>query len=319
MEPAATSHPNAAAPRPFQARLPLPLLEALMVVSWSSGFVGMRFSVDYAPVFLVVFWRCIVIAVCLLPFAFREIRRAPRDVLIRQGMIGLLAMAAYLAGVSKGIELGVPAGLSALIADLLPVGTAVLSACVMRVRPGVKVWLGLGIGCAGVLMVTHDALHIGRAPWWAYGLPFAGMLALAVATLWQQASSERFSLSAVSAMWLQSCVSAGVFAVLQGWHGGLMPVASVPFAVSVVWSAGLSTIGGYGLYWLCLRLSSPTRVSSVLFLSPSVTLLWAWFMFGEPLSWGILAGAAVSGVGVLMVIRQQGEGIGRQKPPESTL
>ncbi|KPY82885.1 Membrane protein, partial [Pseudomonas syringae pv. tagetis] len=46
-------------------------------------------------------------------------------------------------------------------------------------------------------------------------------------------------------------------------------------------------------------------VASVLYLSPPVTMLWAWAMFNEPLSWQIAAGMAVSGIGVWMVVRAE--------------
>ncbi len=116
------------------ARVPRIVLEAAMVVTWSSGFVGMRFSADYAPVFLVVLWRFIALSIVLFPFVCREISGTSARNLTRQAMIGALAMAGYLAGVARGIELGVPAGLAALIADLLPVGTVIVSTFILRTR-----------------------------------------------------------------------------------------------------------------------------------------------------------------------------------------
>lgn len=63
-------------PRPaWYWLIPLPLLEAALLVSWSSGFVGARFSIDYAPALLVVFWRCVVVTLVLLPFVARSLRR----------------------------------------------------------------------------------------------------------------------------------------------------------------------------------------------------------------------------------------------------
>lgn len=274
-----------------------------MIVAWSSGFVGARFSIGYASAFLVVFWRCVVVVAMLSPWVAGELRRAPLAVLVRQGGIGLLAMAGYLAGVTRGIELGVPAGLAALIADLLPVGTAVLAAGVLRERLGWRVWAGLAVGLGGVLLVTRDALTMGHAPPWSYGLPLMGMLSLAVATLWQQRSPTSPSLSLLANLWLQCAVSGVAFAILQGVRGSLAPVASAGFAASVAWTAAVATMGGYGLYWICLRRTTPTRVASVLYLSPAVTLLWAWAMFGEPLSWLMLAGTAISGIGILLVVK----------------
>lgn len=285
--------------------IPLLVLEAALVLAWSSGFVGARFSIDHAPAFLVVFWRCVVVSVVLLPWAMAPLRRASPAVLLRHAGIGLLAMAGYLAGVVKGIELGVPAGLAALIADLLPLGTALLALLLPGNRLGWRGWAGLVIGLLGVLLVSRDALEWGNAPTWAYALPLLGMVSLAVATLWQKQAHSDVSLGMLPYLWLQCVVSAVVFAWLASLEGSLMPVASSGFALSVLWTAAVSTLGGYGLYWICLRRSSPTRVASVLYLSPAVTLLWAWAMFGEPLSWLMLVGTGVSGVGIWMVVRSE--------------
>ncbi|MGY8524494.1 DMT family transporter [Paracidovorax citrulli] len=289
--------------RSWSATLPLPLLEAVLVVTWSSGFVGARFSLDHAPPMLVVFWRCVLVSLVLLPFVARQLRAASPATLLRSAGIGLFSMAGYLAGVVKGIALGVPAGLAALLADLLPIGVALIAVTVLRERIGRRAWLGLGTGLAGVVLVTHDALSVGRAPPWAYGLPLLGMLSLAVATLWQKTAKERATLGLLPNLWMQCLVSAVVFGALAGMEGSLMPVASTGFALSVLWTAGLSTLGGYGIYWLCLRRSSATRVASVLYLSPAVTMVWAWAMFGEPLSWVMFVGAALSGVGIWMVVQ----------------
>ncbi|MFJ3468872.1 DMT family transporter [Pseudomonas sp. NPDC090201] len=287
--------------------LPLPLLEAGLLLTWSSGFIGARFSIDYAPALLVVFWRCVLVCVLLLPLVFRSLRQTPFSVLLTNAGIGLLAMAGYLTGVTKGIELGVPAGLAALCADLLPLGMAVLAALALGERLGRQVWLGLIIGLLGVLWVTHNALVLGDAPLWAYGLPVAGMFSLAVATLWQKrVRSEPMGL--LPNLWVQCFVSSFAFAAIEGSQGSLAPIPTAGFALSVLWTVALSTLGGYGLYWVCLRRSSATRVASVLYLSPPITLVWAWAMFGEPLSWQMAAGMAVSAVGIWLVMRAEARG-----------
>lgn len=282
--------------------IPLPLLEAALLLTWSSGFVGARFSIDYAPALLVVFWRCVVVTLVLLPFVARALRRTSPVVLLKNAGIGLLAMAGYLAGITQGIALGVPAGLAALVADLLPMGLALLAAGVLRQRLAWQVWAGLLIGLLGVMLVTQGALAWGYAPWWAYGLPLLGMLSLAVATLWQKHLPPAQSLGLLPNLWLQCCVSGLAFALVEAAHGSLAPIPSTGFALSVLWTAGLSTMGGYGLYWLCLRRATATRVASVLYLSPPITMLWAWAMFNEPLSWQMASGMVVSGIGIWLVV-----------------
>lgn len=275
------------------------------MLSWSSGFIGARFSLNYAPPLLVVFWRCVLVTLVLFPFVARNLRRTSAAVLLKNAGIGLLAMAGYLAGITQGIALGVPAGLAALFADLLPMGLALLAAGVLGQRLAWPVWAGLVIGLIGAALVTHGALAWGDAPLWAYALPLLGMLSLAVATLWQKHLPPSQSLGLLPNLWLQCCVSGFAFALVEGLQGSLAPIPSTGFILSVLWTAGLSTIGGYGLYWLCLRRASATRVASVLYLSPPVTMLWAWAMFNEPLSWQMVSGMAVSGIGIWMVVRTE--------------
>ncbi|PVZ20512.1 MULTISPECIES: DMT family transporter [unclassified Pseudomonas] len=297
--------------------LPLPLLEAGLIVAWSSGFIGARFSIDQAPAMLVVFWRCLLVALVLLPWAWRPLRQASPQAWLHTAGSGLLAMGGYLAGVVQGIALGVPAGLAALVADLLPLGVALLSATALAQRLGWRAWGGLLVGLAGVLIVTANALSLGNAPGYAYALPLLGMLSLAVATLWQKHSAAASAMPLVATLWLHCAGSCVVFAVLASLEGSLAPIRSAGFAASVLWTALPASLGGYGLYWLCLRRSSPTRVASVLYLSPAVTLLWAWAMFGEPLSWLIALGAGLCLLGVLVVVRAE-QPRGAPRPRRST-
>jgi drug/metabolite transporter (DMT)-like permease len=289
----------------WRQTLPLPVLEAGLLLTWSSGFIGARFSIDYAPALLVVFWRSVVVSLLLLPFVYKALLKTPLSVLLNNAGIGLLAMAGYLTGVTRGIELGVPAGLAALCADLLPLGMALLAAIFLGERLVRQVWMGLIVGLIGVLWVTHGALVLGDAPLWAYGLPVAGMLSLAVATLWQKRASASPSMGLLPNLWLQCFVSSFAFAAIEGSQGSLAPIPSTGFALSVLWTVGLSTLGGYGLYWICLRRSTATRVASVLYLSPPITLLWAWAMFDEPLSWPMAAGMAISAIGIGLVVRAE--------------
>nr|WP_197711777.1 DMT family transporter [Pantoea vagans] len=292
--------------------IPLPLLEVALLFSWSSGFIGARFSINYAPALLVVFWRYVLLTLLLLPFVYRPLLKTPPRVLMINAGIGLLAMVGYMIGVTQGIALGVPAGLAALCADLLPLGMALVATAFLGERLATQVWLGLLIGLLGVIWVTRNVLTFGNAPLWAYGLPVAGMLSLAVATLWQKRGNDSQSMDLLPNLWLQCFVAVIAFAVIGGINGGLAPIPTLGFTLSVLWTATLPTFGGYGLYWICLRRSSATRVTTVLYLSPPVTMIWAWAMFNEPLSWQMAFGMAVSSVGIWMVIR--GEAADKNPP-----
>lgn len=275
-----------------------PLLQALLVFTWCAGFIGYRYTAGHLPVFMVTFWRFLCAVLLLLPWAWSGLKTMPAGALRRQAVIGLLSIAGYIVPCAKAIDLGVSPGLTALAADLLPL--AIAAGGLLR---GVKTgrWQGIGLvaGLAGVLLVSWGAIRVGSAPPWAYLLPLGSMLALALATFYQKQPDCAAPLSLASSMWVQMVACLPVFALLSGWEGSLQPSGGSIFIISIGWLVLLPTLGGYALYWYCLRHYSMQATSGALYLSPAVTLLWAWMMFGDPLSAGMFVGMAISLFGML--------------------
>lgn len=271
-------------------------LQVGLVIAWSSGFIGAKLAADTPSVFLVLFWRFVVVAAVLAPFVIAAVvrHRIGWPEIRLQALIGSLAMFLYLATGVKAIDLGVSAGLTALIGALQPLATAALAGPVLGegVRP--RQWVGLVIGFAGVTVAVEGAL--GAAPWWAYGLPLLATAALVAATLVAKAASHRSPL--IPVLGIQSAVSALLFAPLAVMEGYVLPLPDTGFVAAVVWFILFSTLGGYGLYWLCLQRMSATRVGSLIYLTPPVVMIWAWAMFGEPLTMAAVAGFALCLLGV---------------------
>jgi drug/metabolite transporter (DMT)-like permease len=275
-------------------------LEAALVVTWSAGFIGIRFSADYAPMVLILLWRSLVAGVVLLPLALAWGPRITFRDVAEQALLGGLAMALYLGAFSLAIANGVPTGLVALITDMLPLIVALLSWPVLGHRLSRTQWLGSLLGFAGVIIASGWTLPGGSAPLWAYGLPVLGTTALALSTL-LQSRHTRGRLSVSQSLCLQCLAAAAVFALVSWPHGGVLPVLTPGFAGGILWLAFVATFGAWGLYYLALRTSSPARVTAVLYLSPPVTMIWAFLVFSEPLSWAMALGFAVSLAGIIIV------------------
>ena len=142
-------------------------LEAAMVLSWSAGFVGTRFAVDHAPIFLILLWRSLVSGLLLLPFVlWRGPRISGRD-LLHQIAFGALSMAGYLAGYALAIAQGAPTGIVALITDMLPLVVALLSWPVLGQALSARQWLGTLVGVAGVLVASGWTSGSNGAVLWA--------------------------------------------------------------------------------------------------------------------------------------------------------
>lgn len=270
------------------------LLEVGLTVFWSSGFIGGVLASETESLFLVLFWRFLITSLVLLPLVIPAIARASIQALAWQALIGALAMFGYLATVLTAIAHGVPAGTAALIAALQPLATAVVAGIVLHEQVVMRQWFGLLVGFIGVALAVGSGL--GAAPLWAYGLAMVSMACIVVATLIAKTRPHRLPLG--SSLWVQTATATVLFLPLAQLDGSLLPDLTPHFAYAVLWFILLSTIGGYGLYWLCLARTSATRVSSLIYLTPAITSVWAFVMFGEPLSLGTCLGFGVCLVGI---------------------
>lgn len=271
-----------------------PALAAVLVATWSSGFIGLRYASEHAPVLLVLFWRTLVSGLVLVPFALRG-PAVSRKALLAQMAYGVGGMFLYLGGFALAIGQRVPTGLVALIADLVPLAIAVLSQPVLGQRLSGRQWAGTAVGVAGVVLVSAESLSLGSAPVWAYGLPVVAMLMFAGMTVVQKRVGA-FDLPILQSLCIQCLTAAVCFAAVSG--GDLAPPMEMHFVFGVAWLVGVATFVCYSLYYLCLRLYPAAQVASVVYLSPPVTMIWAAAMFGEPLTAVMFGGLGITLVGV---------------------
>lgn len=272
-----------------------------LVVMWSSGFVGAALGTRYAAADTLLAWRYLCAgAVLALVMAARRPRPAPGTVGV-QVVLGLLCQVGYLGGVVTGVGLGVPAGTAALVAALQPLVVATVAGPLLGERTDRRQACGLLAGLAGVALVVSGDLGRGSAAAWAYLLPVAGMVALSAGTLLERRLRPTGHL--LDALTIQTVTAAACFALETGITGRLAPPAEAGFWWAVAWTVVLSSFGGYGSYLVVLRRGGANRVSTLLYLTPPTTMLWAFWMFGERPGALALVGVAVCAAGVYVVLR----------------
>ena len=276
-----------------------PVLAALLVISWSSGFVGIRYASEHAGVLLVLFWRPLLSGLILAPFALAiGPRLRVRDVLIQMGL-GVMIVFVYLGGFALAIEQRVPTGLVALISDLVPLAIAGLSHVVLGERMTGRQWLGTAIAILGVVLVSFHSLSIGTAPVWAYVVTVGAMLVFALATVLQK-SLGMVRMPIHQSLSIQFLSGAVLFGLCAGYQGSLAPPLEKGFMFGILWLVLIATFLCYTIYYACLRLYPASKVSAAVYLSPPVTMVWGWALFSEPLSLSMLVGLGVTLVGVWM-------------------
>ncbi|MER8226218.1 DMT family transporter [Streptomyces sp. NPDC094143] len=288
------------------------LLSLAFVLCWSSGFIGAKLGAGSASALTILMWRFLPLAVVLVAVAalMRPAWRGltARDV-ARQAVIGVLSQSGYLLSVYYAIQLGVSSGTTALIDGVQPLVAGALAGPLLGQYVSGRQWIGLGLGLSGVAVVTlADAAAGTGVAWWAYAIPLLGMLSLVAATFLESRSRSRVAPSV--SLTVHCATSAVLFSLLALGTGAAMPPADTEFWVAVAWLVGLSTFGGYGLYWLILRRSGVTKVNTLMFLMAPVTAVWGALMFGEPFGVQTALGLAVCLAAVVIVHR----GGGRAEP-----
>jgi drug/metabolite transporter (DMT)-like permease len=287
--------------------------EVGFVVMWSSGFIGAKLGTQEASTLTFVAWRSLFAAGMLLAAVLLLRHRWPsQGEVIVQGTVGFLSQGVYLSGVVGAVGFGVSAGTTALVAALQPLLAAALAGPVLGEGVRLRQWVGLIVGLVGVVLVVGGDMRVSEqvppgsaAPLWAYALPFVGMAGLVAATLLERRMSLKTKLETPLdvALAIQCTVSTVPFAIMAMFWGGLEPPGGGQFWLAVLWGVVFSTFGGYGFYWLNLKLSSVARVSSLIYLTPPTTMAWAYLMFGESVGLFAISGLAVCFCGVLLASR----------------
>lgn len=216
-------------------------------------------------------------------------------------IVGVLLQALYLGGVWKAIELGMPAGLSALIVGLQPLLTAVIAS-----HTGEHItrrqWTGLLLGIAGVVLVVSAKLATIGLSLGSVSLCLVGLVAITGGTLYQKKHVSGVDLRLTSVVQFAAAL---IFTLPFAWWLETMQVRwTFAFFGALAWAVLALSIGAISLLLLLIRQGSATRVSSLMYLTPSVTAVLAWLLVGEKFTVMASLGLVVSAIGVALVVRR---------------
>jgi drug/metabolite transporter (DMT)-like permease len=213
-----------------------------------------------------------------------------------------------LGGVWAAVKAGMGSGLSALIVGLQPVLTALWLSYSLRGsdQPGVtpRQWLGLLLGCVGLLMVVWRKLTWGSPMDHVTPLnmlfALGALLSITIGTLYQKRFVKPCDVrSAITVQLLAAWVVTTPLALFETeamqWNAELVG--------AMAWSVLGLTLGGSSLLYLLIQRGAAASVTSLMFLVPPTTAVLAWCLFGETITWVTLLGTAVTALGVSWVVR----------------
>jgi drug/metabolite transporter (DMT)-like permease len=275
------------------------------VVLWSTGFVAARYATDDTGPLTFLAVRMVLAAAALAAFAVvRAAPRVERHVIPWVVLAGIGMHVMYLGGVFVAIDRGLPAGVSALIAGLHPVITALASRRVLGERLVRLQWIGVGLGFTGVSAVVLDRLltHSSGVTAMTMGASALSVLGMAGGTLVQ-----RKKCSTVPLLWgtvLQYGAAAVVLMVpaLVWEHFDFHITRRSLFAM--LWAVVVLSIAAVLLMLWLLQRRAASQVTSLFFLTPALSAVEGAILFGERLGALALLGLVISLLGVAFVTRK---------------
>jgi drug/metabolite transporter (DMT)-like permease len=273
---------------------------AVFVLLWSSGFIGAKLGLAYAEPLTYLALRMLGVLIILGIIVALTRPKWPDALGFRHSVAtGLMVHGLYLGGVFVAIGHGLPAGLAALIVSLQPLLTSTIAQRFLGERVGARQWAGLALGFVGVYLVLHDKTAAGEATALAWAAVTIGLIGITLGTIYQ----KRFggAIDWRPALLIQYAAAAVLFGA-----GALAFEARVvhwtpEFAFALSYLVVVLSLGAVWLYYFMIRHAAATRVVSLFYLTPPVTALMAFALFGEKLAPLALVGMAVCVIGVFLV------------------
>jgi drug/metabolite transporter (DMT)-like permease len=280
------------------------VLQALLVtLLWSTSWVLIKFGLAEIPALAFAGLRYSLAFLLLLPFALRAESRRALSRLSPRAWVWLLALGLLYYTLTQGAQFVslayLPAVTISLLLNLTPVVVALLGLILLKERPGLGQWAGVGLSVLGTLVYFYPAAVPAGS---ALGLAAAlvGLLANALSSVLGRQVNRSGMLPplavTVVSMGFGSFLLLGASLALEG-----LPSLSLQSWGLVAWLAVVNTAFAFTLWNHTLR-TLPAVESSVINNTMLVQIaLLAWLFLGERLNWQELLGLALAGTGAFVV------------------
>lgn len=294
------------------------LLAIGFVLLWNSGFIGAEYGLPYTGPFTLLFWR--YLALTFLIYVYLRVTKRFRwvdwSIMVPHIVVGILAHGVWLSCVLVSLDYAVPAGIIALVVALQPMVTGAFSGLAVGEPTPLHRWVGLVIGFGGVAISVISRIDFGdAASVFGYLIPLGSVIAITVASLIQrkmEVAKTSYRLPVDLALFYQSLATMMALAVPAISLEGLQTDWNPEFIYTMLWLILGVSLGAYALMWLLIERIDATRVASLFYFGPPVTMLMAWIAFGDTVIFMDVIGLLVVFVGVVLTQRPMNSG------PETT-
>lgn len=283
----------------------LVLAPAVFLLLWSAGFAVAKLGLKHAPPITLLALRYSLVVLLLLPVAAVLRPGLPRgwrawaDV----ALVGFLIQVVYFGLAYLAFKAGMSAGGVAIVVCLQPILVALIAPRLVGEAVGPGVWAGLALGLTGALVAILSRAGIAPEPPAGLALTVLALFGITAGTLYE----KRFGVThhPVVSNLIQYAVGAGFTVPLALMTEEIRLSLDAEFVAVMAYLVIGNSILAMSLLLAMIRAGEVSRVSSLFYLVPAMSALFAWPILGEampPLAW---VGMALSGAGVALVSRKR--------------
>lgn len=275
------------------------LLAALVASIWGFNFVVIDWGMEGVPplLFAAIRFTCVVFPAIFLvarpDVSWRVL--AAVGVFMSLGQFGFLYVS---------MDAGMPPGLAALVLQAQVIFTILIAAGVLRELPTPAQVVGVLIGSVGLAVVAVG--RGGNVTVTALALCLLGALSWGIGNVISRASGVKGGLSLT--VWSAVVVPVPLLALSLAIDGpaavgDALASFSWQAAVSTLYTAGLASLVGYGVFNTLLARNQSSSVVPWVLLAPVVAMASAWLLLDQRPNAAELGGGLLLIVGVLVAMR----------------
>jgi drug/metabolite transporter (DMT)-like permease len=304
---------------PSRHRRLLPWLALFTIwIVWGSTYLAIRVVVRELPPFAAGSLRFLVAGLAMGVIAVVADRRhgwPDRRRWLDYGVIGVLFL-----GIGNGIvmwsEQRIPSGITALIVAMVPLWITLLDGLRPNGQPWTtRVWLGTLVGFAGVLLVARPEKGVEAGHWPAVAVLQLACLSWTVGALYSQSVPRRLPVFTASAIeMIAGSLALLVESRLFGEDLAAFRSASSDAWLGLLYLVAFGSLVGFTAFAYALNELPASTVGTYAYVNPVVAVALGSVFLAEPLSAGLLAGAALILAAVILTTRHPRRGTGPTAP-----
>ena len=276
----------------------------LFLLLWSGGYSFAKLGLEHVEplTMLALRYGLAVLVILAVLLFYRPLWPKEPKHWMAIAITGFLIQCVYFGLAYLGMKLGMHAGTTAIIMALQPVLVAVFSPFISSTQGNSRLWFGLALGFAGVVLVVWSDGSLGPSSMEATGLALAALAGITGATLFEKWHGRKTDpvvgglVQYVVGFSVLLPAAASSESMLVDWHPALI--------ISLAYLVLANSLISIALYMALIQRGDATRISSFMYLVPPLALIFAWAILGETIGMLTLVGLALSVAGVYAVNRQ---------------